>query len=263
MYGNNEVIINIIIKMDKLKNKVAVITGGSSGIGLATAKEFIASGAKVVIFGRGRQALDEAVNELGSGSHAVQGDICNIPDLDKLFTETRYRFGRPDILFINAAQVKLAPIADTTEAFFDEMMNVNFKGAYFTLQRSLQHLNNNASVIITTSYFNGIGFGGSSLLSAAKAALRSLVRVASAELTEKGIRVNAVSPGAIATPLWGKTGLPEEVLKAAGEAINNQIPVKRFGRPEEIAKTVLFLASDDSSYILGNEIAVDGGLRQI
>jgi len=249
--------------MDKLINKVAVITGGSSGIGLATAKEFIANGAKVVIFGRGKQALDEVVNELGSSSFAVQGDVCKQTDLDRLFSETKNKFGKIDILFVNAAQAKIAPITDTTEAFFDEMINVNFKGAYFTLQKAIPHLNNNASVIITTSWLNSIGFSGSSLLSASKAALRSLVRVASAELVDNGIRVNAVSPGAIGTPLWGKIGLPEEVLKSAGEAITNQIPIKRWGKPEEIAKTVLFLASDDSSYIVGNELTVDGGLRQI
>jgi len=249
--------------MDKLKNKVAVITGGSSGIGLATAKEFINNGARVVIFGRGKQALEEAVKGLGSNSFAVQGDVCKLSDLDKLFSETKSRFGGIDVLFVNAAQAKLAPIAETTEAFFEEMMNINFKGAYFSLQRAIPYLNNNASVIITTSWLNSIGFGGSSLLGASKAALRSVVRVASAELVGKGIRVNAVSPGAIETPLWGKIGLPDEVLKAAGEAISNQIPVRRWGKPEEIAKTVLFLASDDSSYIVGNELAVDGGLRQI
>ena len=249
--------------MDTLKNKVAVITGGSSGIGLATAKEFINNGARVVIFGRGKQALEEAVKGLGSNSFAVQGDVCKLSDLDKLFSETKSKFGGIDVLFVNAAQAKLAPIAETTEAFFEEMMNINFKGAYFSLQRAIPYLNNNASVIITTSWLNSIGFGGSSLLGASKAALRSVVRVASAELVGKGIRVNAVSPGAIETPLWGKIGLPDKVLKAAGEAISNQIPVRRWGKPEEIAKTVLFLASDDSSYIVGSELAVDGGLRQI
>ena len=249
--------------MNKLENKVAVITGGSSGIGLATAKEFIANGAKVVIFGRSKQALDSATENLGSNSISVQGDVSKISDLDRLYSITKSRFGGIDILFVNAAQAKLAPIADTTEDFFDEMIGINFKGAYFTLQRAIPHLNNDASVIITTSWLNSIGFGGSSLLSASKAALRSVVRVASAELIEKGIRVNAVSPGAIGTPLWGKIGLPEEVLKAAGEAITNQIPVKRWGQAEEIAKTVLFLAAADSSYIIGNELMVDGGLRQI
>jgi len=249
--------------MDKLKDKVAVITGGSSGIGLATAKQFIANGAKVVIFGRNKQALDQAVNELGPDSFAVQGDVCKQADLDRLFAETKSKFRVIDILFVNAARPKLIPIADTTEAIFDEMINVNFKGAYFTLQKAIPYLNDNAAVIITTSWLNSIGFAGSSLLSASKAALRSVVRVASAELVDRGIRVNAVSPGAIGTPFWGKIGLPEEVLKSAGEAITNQIPIKRWGQPEEIAKTVLFLASDDSSYIVGNELTVDGGLRQI
>jgi len=249
--------------MNKLENKVAVITGGSSGIGLATAKEFIANGAKVVIFGRSKQALDNATENLGSNSISVQGDVSKISDLDRLYSITKSKFGGIDVLFVNAAQAKLAPIADTTEDLFDEMIGINFKGAYFTLQRAIPHLNNDASVIITTSWLNSIGFGGSSLLSASKAALRSVVRVASAELIEKGIRVNAVSPGAIGTPLWGKIGLPEEVLKAAGEAITNQIPVKRWGQAEEIAKTVLFLAAADSSYIIGNELMVDGGLRQI
>lgn len=249
--------------MNKLTNKVAVITGGSSGIGLATAKEFIANGAKVVIFARGRQGLEDAVKELGPDSYAVQGDICKLPDLDRLFSETHSKFGGIDVLHVNAALVKLSTLENTTEAVFDELINVNFKGAYFTLQKAIPYLNDNASVIITTSYFNGIGFGGSSLLSASKAALRSLARVASSELLGRGIRVNAVSPGAIATPVWGKIGLPEEVLKAAAESITNQIPLKRFGQAEEIAKTVLFLASTDSSYIVGHEICVDGGLRQI
>ena len=249
--------------MDKLRNKVAVITGGSSGIGLATAREFVANGAKVVIFARGKDGLDKAVHELGPNCFAVQGDVSNLADLDRLFAETKAKFGGIDVLHVNAAMVKLSTIGATTEAFFNEMMNVNFKGAYFSLQKAIPYLNNNASVIFTTSYFNGIGFGGSSLLSASKAALRSLARVASAELLDRGIRVNAISPGAIETPVWGKIGLPADVLKAAGEAITKQIPLKRFGQPHEIAKTILFLASEDSSYIIGHEICVDGGLRQI
>lgn len=242
---------------------MAVITGGTSGIGLATAKEFINNGATVVLFARDAIALNKVVTELGPNSYAVQGDVSVSQHLDKLFAETKAKFGPIDVLFINAAQVKLAPIADTTEELFDEMINVNFKGAYFTLQKAIPYLNKDASVIITTSYFNTIGFSGSSLLSASKAALRSLVRVASTELLEKGIRVNAVSPGAIATPLWGKIGLSDDVLNAAAKTITNQIPLGRFGQADEVAKTVLFLAGNDSSYIIGSEIAVDGGLRQL
>ncbi|WP_293309894.1 SDR family oxidoreductase [Pedobacter sp. UBA5917] len=249
--------------MDKLKNKVAVITGGSSGIGLATAKEFIANGAKVVIFGRNRQLLNEATQELGSMSYAVQGDVNNLSDLEKLYSKTKSKFGGIDIVFVNVGQGKLAPIAETSERFFDEMISVNLKGAYFSLQKAIAHLNPKASVIITTSWLNEIGFGGSSLLSASKAALRSVVRVAGAELAAQGIRVNAVSPGPIGTPFWGKIGLPEDVLQGAAEAITNQTALKRFGQPEEVAKAVLFLACDDSSYITGHEIAVDGGINQI
>ncbi|RBQ04047.1 SDR family oxidoreductase [Pedobacter miscanthi] len=249
--------------MDKLKNKVAVITGGSSGIGLATAKEFIANGAKVIIFGRNKQSLDEATKELGSMSYGIQGDVNNLSDLEQLYAETKSKFGGIDIVFVNVGQGKLAPIAETSEHFFDEMISVNFKGAYFSLQKAITHLNPKASVIITTSWLNEIGFGGSSLLSASKAALRSVVRVASAELAAQEIRVNAVSPGPIGTPFWGKIGLPDDVLQGAAEAITNQTALKRFGLPEEVAKAVLFLASDDASYITGHEIAVDGGINQV
>ena len=249
--------------MGKLEGKTAVITGGTSGIGLASAQEFINNGAKVVIFGRGQEALDAAVSQLGPNSHGVKGDVTNHSDLDKLFSETKSKFGGIDILFVNVGKGKLAPVADTDEAFFDEMMDVNFKGSYFTLQKAIKDLNDNASVIITTSWLNEIGFGGSSLLSASKAALRSLVRVASAELAHKGIRINAVSPGPIGTPFWGKIGLPEDVLSGAAEAITEQTTLKRFGSPEEVAKAVLFLASDESSYIIGEEIPVHGGINAI
>lgn len=249
--------------MGKLEGKVAVITGGASGIGLATAQEFVNNGAKVVLFSRGQEDLDAAVKQLGPNSYAVKGDITNHSDLDRLFSETKSKFGGVDTLFINVGKGKLAPVADTDEAFFDDMMDVNFKGSYFTLQKGIKNLNNNASVIMTTSWLNEIGFGGSSLLSASKAAIRSVVRVASAELADRGIRVNAVSPGPIGTPFWGKLGLPEDVLSGAAEAITAQTALKRFGNPDEVAKAVLFLASDDSSYIIGEEIPVHGGINAI
>ncbi len=249
--------------MGKLDGKVAVVTGGSSGIGLAAAQSFINNGAKVVIFGRGQEALDAATTTLGANSHAVKGDVTNLGDLERLYSETKSKFGAIDVLFVNVGQGKLAPIADTDEAFFDSMIDVNFKGSYFSLQKAIAHLNDNSSVVITTSYLNEVGFGGSSLLSASKAALRSVVRVAADELSGRGIRVNAVSPGPIGTPFWGKIGLPEDVLAGAAKAITAQTALKRFGTPEEVAKAVLFLASDDSSYVTGEEIAVQGGINAV
>lgn len=249
--------------MKKFAQKVAVITGGTSGIGLATARLLAEEGAKVVVFARSEEGLAETVKSLGPNAHAVRGDVTRGADLERLFQETRQRFGGIDILFANAAVVKLMPLADTTEALFDELVTVNMKGTFNTLRQAIPHLNDGASVVVTTSWLNRIGFEGSSVLSMTKAALRSLVRVAAAELAPRGIRVNAVCPGAIETPLWGKLGLPAEQLEAAGASITAQIPVKRWGRPEEIARAVLFLAAPDSSYVTGTELAVDGGLRQV
>lgn len=250
-------------KMKKLEGKIAVITGGSSGIGLAAAQEFIENGATVIIFGRDQSALNAATAQLGANSYAVQGDVTVQADLDRLYADVKSKFGGIDVLFINVGQGKLAPIADTDEAFFDSMIDVNFKGAYFSLQKSIANLNNNASVIITTSWLNEIGFAGSSLLSASKAALRSVVRVASAELADRGIRINAVSPGPIGTPFWGKIGLPDDVLSGAAAAITEQTALKRFGTAEEVAKAVLYLASSDSSYVAGEEISVQGGITSV
>ena len=249
--------------MSKLKGKVALVIGGSTGIGLASAKEFINEGAKVVLFARSKNDLDAAVQELGANSHAVVGDVTKLADLDRLYAETKSKFGGIDVLFVNSAQGKLLSIAETTEAIYDEMLDVNLKGSYFAFQKAIAHLNKGASVILTTSWLNEIGFGGTSLISASKAALRSLVRVASAELVGNGIRVNAVSPGAIGTPFWGKLGLTADELNGAAKAITNQVPLKRFGGAEEVAKAVLFLSTDDSSYIVGSEITVDGGLNQM
>ena len=246
--------------MERLKNKVAVITGGGSGIGLATAKEFIANGAKVVIFGKTKDTIDKAVMELGKNSFGVAGDVTKMSDLDNLFAITKKKFGGIDVLYVNAAKAKLAPIADTTEALFDEVIDTNFKGSFFTIQKSIPYLNNNASVIVTTSWLNRIGFEAAGLLGSGKAALRSLVRVGSKELASRGIRMNAVSPGAVGTALWGKLGIPEDILAATGEALTKQIPMKRWAKPEEVAKAVLFLASDESTYVVGHELVIDGGL---
>jgi NAD(P)-dependent dehydrogenase (short-subunit alcohol dehydrogenase family) len=248
--------------MKKLSDKVAVITGGTSGIGLASGRLFVEEGARVVLFARGQQGLSSAQNALGEAAHGVLGDVTRSQDLTRLFQETHAKFGKVNVLFANAAIVKLAPIADGSEAMFDEMVAINMKGAFNTVRLALPFLANGASVIVTTSWLNRMGFAGSSAVAMTKAALRAFVRVAAAELGPRQVRVNALCPGAIETPLWGKLGLPADVLKGAGEAITAQIPSRRWGQPEEIARAALFLACDDSSYVNGSELHVDGGLRQ-
>ncbi len=242
----------------KLKGKVAVITGGNSGIGLATAQEFKAQGAEVVIFGRTQKTLEDAVHTIGNGTLAVQGDVTQLADLDRLYQQTVERFGKVGVLVVNAGISKPVPVEQLDEAAFDETSNINFKGAFFTVQRAVTHLNDGASIILVTGYNNQKGIPGYSVNSATKAALRSLARTFSAELLHRGIRVNALSPGAIETPILGKLGLPVEPLKWA-----EQIPIKRIGTAEEMAKAALFLASSDSSYVLGVELVVDGGKSQI
>src|SRR5713101_1783357 len=249
--------------MGRLEDKVAVVTGGNSGIGLATAKEFKEQGARVVITGRDQQTLDEAKRELGGEVLAVRSDASSLTDIDKLFAVVKEKFGRIDVLFINAGVGKFVPVEAVTEELFDSIMDINFKGAYFTIQKTLPLLNDNASIVLNASINAYIGMPNSSVYAASKAALITLARTLSAELVARGIRVNVVSPGPVATPIFGRLGLPPEVLEEMAKNIQEQVPMKRFGRPEEIAKAVLFLASADSSFLLGTEIVADGGMSQL
>ena len=245
--------------MGKLEGKVAVVTGGNSGIGLATAKEFGREGARVVITGRDRRTLEEAAREIGSEVLALRSDASSLADIDELFAAVKERFGRVDVLFVNAGVGKFAPLEETDEALFDQIMDINFKGAYFTVKKALPLLSEGASVILNTSVVAHVGLPNSSVYSASKAALLSLVRTLSADLIARRIRVNAVSPGPVETPIFGKMGLPAEALDETKRGFSEQVPLGRFGRPEEIAKAVLFLASSDSSFLLGTEIVADGG----
>jgi len=249
--------------MRKLEGKVAVITGGNSGIGLATAKEFKEQGARVVITGRDQQTLDEAKRDIGGDVLAVRSDTSSLTDIDKLLAAVKEKFGKIDVLFVNAGIGKFVPVAEVTEELFDSIMDINFKGAYFTIQKALPFLNDNASIVLNTSIVAHIGMPNSSVYAASKAALLTLVRTLSAELVGRGIRVNAVSPGPISTPILNRLGLPPEALAETKNGLEGQVPMKRFGRPEEIAKTVLFLASSDSSFLLGTEIIADGGMSQL
>jgi NAD(P)-dependent dehydrogenase (short-subunit alcohol dehydrogenase family) len=249
--------------MKRLEGKVAVITGGNSGIGLATAKRFRDEGARVVIAGRDRKTLDDAVNSLGKDVLAVRTDVAQLPEIDTLYAEVSKKLGKMDVLFVNAGVAKFGGFADTTEKIYDENFDINTKGAYFTIQKALPFLNDGAAIILNTSVAGQTGTEGASAYSATKAALRSFARTAAAELVGRGIRVNAVAPGPIVTPIFGRTGLPKEAIDEFSKSIIASVPMKRFGTADEVAGAVAFLASSDASYITGVEINVDGGLGQI
>jgi len=249
--------------MGKLDNKVAVITGGNSGIGLATARRMILEGAKVAIFGRNQKTLDAAREDLGSGTIGVQGDVKVAGDLERLFSEVEKQLGKVDVVFVNAGGATYISFEEMDEANYDHQMDTNVKGAYFTVQKAVPYLNDGASIVLTTSVAGVKGLPGFSVYSATKAALRSLARSLSAELVDRGIRVNAVAPGPIETPIFGRMGLSEEQSQQIGQQFSQVVPLKRVGQPEEVASAVLFLASQESSYIVGTELAVDGGMTQL
>ena len=249
--------------MSNLKNKIAVITGGSTGIGLATAQRFIADGAQVVITGRNQEALDLAVAELGDRATGIRGDVANLDDLDRLFAQVQKQFGRIDVLFANAGIAPFVPFEAVTEEHFDGLFNINVRGLFFTVQKALPLLSEGASIILNASVVAQSGLRRTSVYSATKAAVRSLGRTLAAELSPRGIRVNVVSPGLIQTPLVDKLGLSKDELEAFGAQIVQQTPLGRPGRPEEIAATAAFLASDDASYFTGADLVADGGMIQV
>jgi NAD(P)-dependent dehydrogenase (short-subunit alcohol dehydrogenase family) len=250
--------------MKRLEGKVALVTGGNSGIGLATAQRLREEGAKVVISGRNQKTLDEAVHKIGKDVLAVRADVSNTDDLDKLFAAISQKFGKIDVLFANAGIYKFAPATATTSELYDELFDINAKGVYFTIQKALPLLNDGASIIINTSIASQIGLVNGSVYAATKSALRSFTRSLAAELVDRKIRVNAVSPGPIDTPEgFARTGLPKEQVEQFVRDVIAKVPMKRIGQPSEIAGAVAFLASSDASFITGAEVPVDGGLGQI
>jgi NAD(P)-dependent dehydrogenase (short-subunit alcohol dehydrogenase family) len=246
--------------MQKLSGKTVLITGGNSGIGLATAKLFREQGARLIITGRDKASLAQAKSILGDGDLVVQSDAGKLADIESLMQEVQKQFGQLDILFVNAGIAQAVPFEFVSEELFDGMVSINLKGAFFTIQKALPLLTKNASIIVTTSITNQMGSPNVSVYGACKAALRSLVKTLGLELVGRGIRINAISPGPIDTPMFGKFGLPDEVVQGIKADMVNKSPIKRFGTPEEVAKVALFLASEDSSYIVGDEIVVDGGM---
>src|SRR5437667_301477 len=249
--------------MGKLEGKVALVTGGNSGIGLATAKQFVNEGAYVFITGRREPELAAAVKEIGSNVTAVQGDVSNLGDLDRLFAQIRREKGKLDVVFANAGVAKYAALGTITEEFFDSIFDINVKGVLFTVQKALPLLSDGASIILNASVVGSKGFASNSVYSATKAAVRSFARTWTMDLKERRIRVNAVSPGPIDTP-----GLNELLASSAtgqqrAKMIAATVPLGRLGRADEIAKAVAFLASDDSSYVTGIELFVHGGIAQV
>jgi NAD(P)-dependent dehydrogenase (short-subunit alcohol dehydrogenase family) len=249
--------------MKKLEGKIALITGGNSGIGLATAKHFVGEGAYVFITGRNQSKLDAAVKGIGSNVTAVQGDVASLNDLDRLFAQIQKEKGRLDIVFANAGIFKYAALDAIDETFFDSMFNSNVKGLLFTVQKSLPLLPDGASIILNASIVGSKGIASNSVYSASKAAVRSFARTWTTDLKARRIRVNAISPGPIDTEALQELFSTSEVGKQRLASIGNIIPMGRLGTADEIAKAVVFLASDDSSYITGIELFVDGGTAQV
>ena len=247
----------------KLSNKIVLITGGTSGIGLETAKLFREEGATVFIVGQDSSRLQSAARELGDSVTLLRGDVSKSADIESIVEQIRRKFGHIDVLFANAGMGHAAPLEAVTEDQIDTQFDVNFKGVFFTIQKAAPLLAKGGSIVVTTSFLNEVGAPGLSILAATKAAARSLVRSLGAELASRGIRVNAVSPGPISTPFHGKLGLSEMQLNEAASTIKDQIPLHRFGEAREIAKAALFLASDDSSFMTGSELVVDGGISQL
>src|SRR2546426_7185422 len=249
--------------MARLSGKVAVITGGNSGIGLATAKRFVEEGAHVVITGRRKKELDEAAAQIGNNVTAVQGDVSRLDDLDRLYATVREKHGHIDVLFANAGLGSVAPLGAISEEHFDREFDINVKGVLFTVQKALPLFKDGGSIILNSSIAGQKGFGGFSVYNATKAAVRSFARSWTSDLKERKIRVNAISPGPIETPIFGKMGLTEEQSAEFANSIISSVPLGRVGQSEEVAAAATFLASDESSYITGVDLCVDGGLCQV
>ncbi len=249
--------------MNRLENKVAVITGGNSGIGLATAQAYVEQGAKVIIFGRNGKTVDEAVEALGPDATGVQGDVTNLADLDRLAATARAKYGRVDVLFANAGLGVFAPIEQVDEAAFDKQFDINVKGVYFTVQKLLPLLGEGASVILTGSAVHEKGVATGSLYFATKAAVRSFGRSLAAELAPRGIRVNTLSPGIVRTHFSEKTNVPAEDFEGFIQMVESQAPLGRAGTTQELAGAALFLASNESSYMTAGDLLVDGGWMSV
>ena len=248
---------------NKLEGKIAVITGGNSGIGLATAKRFVSDGAYVFITGRRQNELDATVSEIGKNVTGIQGDVSNLADLDRLYNTVKDQKGHLDILFANAGIGEFAPLGEISEAHFDKIFGINIKGVLFSVQKALPLFQDGGSIILNASIAASKGMEALSVYSATKAAVRSLARTWTVDLKHRKIRVNAVNPGPIDTPIFNGLNQSEEEIEQLKKSLITSVPIGRMGSPDEIAKVVSFLASDESSFVTGIELFVDGGMAQI
>jgi len=246
--------------MKRFEGKVAMVTGGNSGIGLAAAKAFAREGAQVAVTGRDEGTLKNAEKEIGSGALVIRADAARIADLDAAMAKVRDQFKRIDALFVNAGIGKFVPIAEVTEAMFDEIVTINLKGAFFTVQKALPLMARGSAVVLNASINAHIGLPSTTVYGATKAAVVNMAKTMSADLAERGIRVNAVSPGPVETPIFGRVGISSEQSRQTKEWLQNQTLVKRMAEPEEIAEAVLYLSSDLSSFVVGTELVIDGGM---
>lgn len=249
--------------MARLENKVAVITGGNSGIGLATAQLFKEEGAQVIINARNAQRLQETQTELGDTFDVLQLDVSKLEELTTFYAQIGEKYGKIDVLFLNAGIAIYQPIDKWDEQTFDQLINVNVKGVFFGIQKALPYLSEGASIVVNTSISNQLGVPESSVYGASKAAVRSMVRTLSGELLPRKIRLNAISPGPIETPIYNKMGITGEYYDQFVQGVNQRVPMGRFGSPKEVANAVLFFASDESSYIIGEELTIDGGITML
>jgi NAD(P)-dependent dehydrogenase (short-subunit alcohol dehydrogenase family) len=247
----------------RFADRIAVVTGGNSGIGLATAKAFVREGAQVVVTGRSQRSLSTAQKELGAGALAIQADVSRLPEIAAAMDQVKQRFGRIDALFVNAGVGRFVPLDAVTEEFYDETMDINVKGALFTVKLAAPLFSRGAAVVLNASINAHKGLPGSTVYGASKAAVVNLARTLSTDLLERGVRVNAVSPGPVATPIFDRMGHSEAEMRQTREWILQQVPLKRFAAPDEIASAVLYLCSDESKFVVGSELVVDGGMIRL
>jgi len=249
--------------MRKFEDKNAVVTGATTGIGYAVARQLQAEGARVAITGRDAERLEAARAALGGDVVAIRVDAADVADIACGFAEVEAQIGRLDVVVANAGVAEFAPVAEADEAHYDRVFDVNAKGVFFTLREAVPRLADKGSIVVTTSVNNRMGMAGSAVYAASKAAVRSFVQVLAGELAERGVRVNAVSPGPVETPIYGKLGLPPERLEGLATTLKGKIPLGRFGQADEIASAVLFLASDAASFVTGTELVADGGWTEV